>query len=278
MKTSLSIIWAALGVSFVTFGETSYAAGVPPAVGTTVKVKENKVDRVDSEDGLPGCTAISPLTGNFFDLRALTRSRNLEETDFHAKGYDYGHNFTMNICAPIVTVPGVVQGVANPDNVSAYYTTDSGEIISIGQSMSQPKFRGRRLVLEYTDGSPCEGSSTMRKSTLITMACDRELISELALNFVGQLNNCAYFFEARTPHACAKAGSKGGGADTLGPFGMFALIVGVMVLVYVLAVSRRRVPYVHSCVNGVFGWARRILGMNSDMSIPRSEKFSYGAK
>ncbi|KAK9486082.1 mannose-6-phosphate receptor binding domain-containing protein [Lipomyces starkeyi] len=227
-------------------------------------------------DDLQACTAIAPHTGNFFDLRGLTRVKEVDESDFHVRGHDYGHNFTINICAPVLAAGGKFSGIADPVNVSAYYTTDSGEHFSIGQVSSQPVFRGRRLVLEYMDGSPCPSYPNLHKSSIITLACDRELLSNIALNFVGQLHECAYFFEARTPHACAKAGSKGGGADTLGPFGMFALIFAVMIMVYVLAVSRRRIPYLHAFINGGFGWVRRLIGLNGNMNGGMMEKgYSY---
>ncbi|KAK9249542.1 mannose-6-phosphate receptor binding domain-containing protein [Lipomyces tetrasporus] len=226
-------------------------------------------------DDLQECTAIAPHTGNFFDLRGLTRVKDVDESDFHVRGHDYGHNFTMNICAPVLGAGGKFSGIADPRNVSAYYTSDSGEQFSIGEASSHPIFRGRRLVLEYMGGSPCPSAPNLRKSSIITLACDRELLSHIALNFVGQVNECAYFFEARTPHACAKAGSKGGGADTLGPFGMFALIFTVMVMVYVLAVSRRRVPYLHAFINGGFGWARRLIGFRSDNGGLMEKGYSY---
>ena len=40
-------------------------------------------------------------------------------------------------------------------SVAAYYTMN-GETYSIGRNNSAPIFRGRKLILNYTDGSPCE--------------------------------------------------------------------------------------------------------------------------
>ncbi|KAK9459913.1 mannose-6-phosphate receptor binding domain-containing protein [Lipomyces oligophaga] len=213
-------------------------------------------------DQFPACTAVS-ARGNFFDLRALTRVKDVDESDFYVKGYDYGHNFTMNICAPVISTPDQVEGISDPSQVSAYYTTEKGERFSIGSISQTPVFRGRRLVLEYSGGSPCPNAPSLSKSTIVTMRCDRELLAGISLSFVGQLHECAYFFEARTPHACAKAGSDGKGADTLGPFGIFAAIVGVMIMVYLLVVSRRRVPYVHAILNSFLGLAQRLVGWKS---------------
>ncbi|KAK9479071.1 mannose-6-phosphate receptor binding domain-containing protein [Lipomyces japonicus] len=207
------------------------------------------------------CSVVNPITGNFFDLQGLIRSKNADESDYHVRGYDYGHNFTMNLCAPTFE-PNKIEGVDKSENVSAYYTTGQGERYSIGQVSSTPYFRGRKLLLEYKGGSPCPDSPKSRKSALIWLACDRDLLTSIALSYVGQVHECAYFFEARTPHACAKAGSKDGGVDTLGPFGIFAVISGVMVAVYVLAVSRRRIPYVHALVNGGLGWMKVGVGLD----------------
>ncbi|KAK9454353.1 mannose-6-phosphate receptor binding domain-containing protein [Dipodascopsis uninucleata] len=204
----------------------------------------------DTAKEIMSCTAVNPVSGAYFDLSDLTRLATNDESDFHIRGHDYGQNFTLNLCAPVISTPQNVLDVENSVNVSAYYTTEKGQIVSIGQANDRPMFRGRKLVLEYTDGSPCPTAPNLRRSTLITLSCDRELLQTIAFSFVGQLHECAYFFEARTPHACPKAGSSSNGPDTLGPFAMFAVISFVMASVYVLVISRRRVPYIHACLNG----------------------------
>lgn len=87
------------------------------------------------------CTAVA-TTGSFYDLRPLTikpsvsgkKSDKNEKVDsWHAKGYDYNANFTLNICAPVVEeLEGVVGVDSNAiKNVSAYYST-GGEVYSLG--------------------------------------------------------------------------------------------------------------------------------------------------
>ncbi|KAI4124083.1 MAG: hypothetical protein LQ347_005864, partial [Umbilicaria vellea] len=88
------------------------------------------------------CTIYSPTSGSFFDLNALsvqlpTEGKKAHKDDrtesWHAKGYDYGTNFTLNFCAPVVEelrdVDGVEEGLWR--NVSAYYKLD-GKTYSIG--------------------------------------------------------------------------------------------------------------------------------------------------
>jgi hypothetical protein len=81
------------------------------------------------------CT-ISSASGSFFDLRSLsiqpvppgtTPGKNQKTDSWHAKGYDYKSNFTLNVCAPVVETLDNVQGVDKDlwKNVSAYYEVGS---------------------------------------------------------------------------------------------------------------------------------------------------------
>ena len=113
----------------------------------------------NSENPLEPCTIISPLTGAFYDLNTITVQPSKDDGDksWHARGYDYGKNFTLNFCAPVIEKLEHVIDVPESlwQNVSAYYKDGESEI-SIGQASSKPVFRGRKLVLNYTEGSYCE--------------------------------------------------------------------------------------------------------------------------
>ncbi|KAJ2905939.1 hypothetical protein MKZ38_003727 [Zalerion maritima] len=233
------------------------------------------------------CTATSTI-GSFFDLSPDT-AQVLEQggtpkhgqltTDYMAKGYDYHANFTVNICAPAVSQVENVVGVDKDlwRNVSAYYVSD-GDVYSLGQESGELKIRGKKLVLQYTGGSPCgvekkvidkrngdvhEGAAYKytdyaneefsesdmldddgdpiektpdthrRKSMTISFLCDRDPLSEkLAISFVGtDPDECSYFFEARSQHACATAEKHKPGS--VGPGSVFAIILAIAVLVYV---------------------------------------------
>ncbi|KAG6037514.1 hypothetical protein E4U41_005043 [Claviceps citrina] len=238
---------------------------------------------------LPACTATaSSGTGGFFDLRPVTahppREGKQHKTgvvkDYHAKGYDYGKNFTLNICGAVVDPVTDVMGVSKSSwaNVSAYYMSH-GSIYSIGSESMDLVSRGRKLVLQYTGGSPCEPSksskgsrgashqlsdydrrgsresssthhpheveslkkdgddkhtTSRRKSTTISFLCDRDPSnSQAALSFVGvSPDECSYFFEARSVHACA--GAEPHKPGSVGPASVFGLILVIAILVYVL--------------------------------------------
>lgn len=236
------------------------------------------------------CTIRSPTSGAFFDLNPLhilppteSKSKHPRETSWNTTGYDYGYNFTLNFCGPVIETLEKVEGVDKEDykNVSAYYKDGEGKVFSLGSENHEPVLRGRKLVLNYTGGSPCGGesksrrsmdllsereiiddddgkddkkkgkddkdddkkdkddkpkhpsSSSRRKSTIISMLCDRDPISpQLTLNFVGaDTDECTYFFEARSSAAC---GGIEVAKQTLSPGGVFGVIAIITFAVYIV--------------------------------------------
>ncbi|GES60818.1 vacuolar sorting receptor [Aspergillus terreus] len=202
-------------------------------------------DSSSPRDTLSPCVARSPTTGLYYDLNALSLSpptagdeksrKNTREESWHAKGHDYRANFTLNICAPVVENIKDVVGVDRErwGNVSAYYERD-GKIYSIGQQASEPFFRGRKLVLNYTDGSPCgESSDNRTKSTIMSFLCDRDAgPSQVTPSFVGTMDECTYFFEVRSSAACGGIPLSDG--QGLGPGGVFGVIALIAVAAYLV--------------------------------------------
>ncbi|CAK4030627.1 mannose 6-phosphate receptor [Lecanosticta acicola] len=118
------------------------------------------------------CTITSPYSGSFFDLTSLQlfdpkenpkKLKHPREHSWNATGWDMGYNFTINICQPVIEKVEDVVGIEKSmwKNVSAYYKQD-GKTYSLGQQNDELVMRGRKLVLNYTDGSPCD---TAGKST-----------------------------------------------------------------------------------------------------------------
>ncbi|KAH8898135.1 mannose 6-phosphate receptor domain-containing protein [Thozetella sp. PMI_491] len=239
------------------------------------------------------CVAHSQ-SGAFFDLRPDTAiilekdkkaPKNAQLTDYTAKGYDLNYDFTLNICGAVVKP--VEKAVDVPSslhsNISAYYEKD-GKVYSLGLQSSKLVSRGRKLVLQYTGGSPCatdksdkrdavhdgarynkyydedseetspkgkvankettktkdtdkekdKGDTTRRKSATISFLCDRDpLNTHAAASFVGvDPDECAYFFEVRSQHACA--GAEPHKPGSVGPGSVFAIIFFIAVLVYLV--------------------------------------------
>lgn len=123
------------------------------------------------------CTVRSPTSGAFFDLSPLqilqpseSKLKHPREISWNTTGYDYGYNFTLNICGPVLEDIKDVEGVDKNQwrNVSAFYRTGKkGEdVVSIGQQNEWPVVRGRKLVLNYTNGSPCGEGKSRRSADL----------------------------------------------------------------------------------------------------------------
>ncbi|KAM7201130.1 cation-dependent mannose-6-phosphate receptor [Rhypophila sp. PSN 637] len=244
------------------------------------------------------CVATS-TSGAFFDLRPDTAvviaegekpGRGVKTEDYLARGYDYGYNFTLNICGAVVKGIEDVVGVDKSDwkNISAYYE-EKGKVYSLGQQSGTLTPRGRKLVLQYSNGSPCggkdkekdkrrkrrtpdilgsvhEGAANKyhdypdyedddymvnkdddddekkdkkkdkeghRKSATISFLCDHDPEISTTASFVSaDPDECAYFFEVRSQHACATAEPHKPGS--VGPGSVFAIIFFIAVLVYIV--------------------------------------------
>lgn len=120
------------------------------------------------------CTIRSPTSHAFFDLNSLhiedpaqSKAKHPRDYSWNTTGWGLPYNFTMNFCGPVIEpiedVVGVDKNVWR--NVSAYYK-QGGKVYSIGQQNSAPVFHGRKLVLNYTNGSPCDSERAKREHTV----------------------------------------------------------------------------------------------------------------
>ena len=105
-------------------------------------------------------------------------------------------------------------------------------LLPVSEQASDPIFRGRKLVLNYTNGSPCPGdwntasknSSVRTKSTIMSFLCDRDATANTATpSFVGTMDSCTYFFEVRSSAACGGI-AVDPNAGGLGPGGVFGVM------------------------------------------------------
>ncbi|EXJ95920.1 cation-dependent mannose-6-phosphate receptor [Capronia coronata CBS 617.96] len=253
------------------------------------------------------CTIHSPSTGSFFDLRPLhltaegTKYQVASNESYHVKGYDYPSNFTMNFCGPVVEELDDVEGIpmTKVANVSAFYKDQRGDIYSIGQQNDQPLFRGKKLLMNYTMGSPCPDvdengvpidrdamASTdkrRRKSTMLSFICDTSplLSTRPAISFLGTPDHCTYIFEVRSRYACGgttSAGEKG----TLGPGGVFAVILGIALLVYLIGgvVYQRNVMHQRGWkqLPNYAVWAGLFSFISRPLSMPRRKRNGSSAR
>ena len=133
------------------------------------------------------CTIRSPTSGAFFDLNPLhilppaeSKSKHPRATSWNTTGYDYGYNFTLNFCGPVIETLEKAEGIEKGDlrNVSAYYR-EGDRVFSLGRENHEPVLRGRKLVLNYTGGSPCGGGGAEVKSRRsVDLLGEREIIDD----------------------------------------------------------------------------------------------------
>lgn len=118
-----------------------YFSALPNALLLLLALHTGVAYSDDETKPLDPCT-IASSTGSFYDLRPLTikppvegqkPSKTEKTTSWHARGYDYKNNFTLNICAPVVEELKDVVGIKESmvKNISAYYESGS-EMYSLG--------------------------------------------------------------------------------------------------------------------------------------------------
>lgn len=88
------------------------------------------------------CTIRSPTSGAFFDLNPVNIQlpaegkkwpKDARNESWPARGYDYGSNFTLNFCGPVVEEIEAAVGISKSklDRIGAYYEK-GGKVYSIG--------------------------------------------------------------------------------------------------------------------------------------------------
>lgn len=192
--------------------------------------KEPALPELEEMTDLEPCTIVNPLNHQFIDLSSLSTSDEGHPLPWIAK--DNGRNYTLGICSyPSKNTHDFSD--LNATTVGGFYS-DNSTFVSIGEFSTVPKFKGKKLVLTYENGSYCDkliDSSTgerLRKSSIITFTCDRDMLAKASVQFVAEANDCTYFFEVRSHHACPTAPQ----ANNFAVVWIFLLIVFTALGVY----------------------------------------------
>ncbi|KAI5967388.1 MRL1 [Candida theae] len=178
---------------------------------------ENEEPKEEPKEETPDpCTVKNPLNQGFIDLRGLSATGNENKpAPWKSRGYDSGKNFTIGICSNPFKQShnelNEIQDSVNSTRIGAYYVDPkTNKYVSIGEYSTQPMFRGRKLTLTYENGSFCNAydsasGARLRKSTILTFTCDREMSAKASVSYVGSANDCTFFFEVKSHHACPTA-------------------------------------------------------------------------
>ncbi|GEQ69129.1 hypothetical protein JCM33374_g2800 [Metschnikowia sp. JCM 33374] len=202
------------------------------------KQTDPKQDGASDDIELEACTTLNPMKG-FIDLRGLS-NYGLEGKvqPWMAKDYDSSRNFTLGICSsPVkksIVNTAVFQDAVNASEVGAYYIDPSTQkYVSMGQFTGKPVFKGKKLTMTYENGSYCDSimstdGSRIRRSTILTFTCDREMLNKAHITYIASSQECAYMFEIRSHYACPTAAK----ADNLAAIWIFLLILMAALLVF----------------------------------------------
>ncbi|KAG0332135.1 Cation-independent mannose-6-phosphate receptor CI-MPR [Podila horticola] len=167
----------------------------------------------------PDCTVTH--NGKFYDLRPLIRESGDDWVP--DTGNDDQIQYKLNVCH---TVLYKELDVKNPDGVASWGKRGKGR--SLGQLSKTPFFRSENLLLKYENGDEClGGTGELKRSTLIHFVCDNSVSGQGKPVLIADSNECSFWFEWRTPSACATDKPK---SDNSG--GVFGTILGVALFVY----------------------------------------------
>ncbi|KAM8847361.1 cation-independent mannose-6-phosphate receptor [Synchiropus picturatus] len=152
------------------------------------------------------CLVTDPNTLEQYDLSSLSRSTSggnwqvMDLTDGKILSKYY-----INVCRPLNAVAGCSRSASvckmkfDPDQGSRKEVV---EVSNMGVSKRGPIIEGRdRLLLEFTDGSPCPGGQALQYRTVIHLICSRGSVSTGPRFFMFQ--NCTAIFKWETRAACA---------------------------------------------------------------------------
>ncbi|EPX75147.1 cation dependent mannose-6-phosphate cargo receptor [Schizosaccharomyces octosporus yFS286] len=191
----------------------------------------NPTRRGSKDKEEPFCSLHHPGTGEFYDLSPLSRSNLSAKGDYNVSGYDYGVNFTLNLCKPVTTNLSdyyLAGDIPSAKSIGGFFTNERNRLFSIGEASSSPYFRGRKLIMELENGSLCPSSHDRRKKSIISFSCNRDPYASSSISYIASVFDCVYFFEWKTIHACPTVKKE----TTLSPLSVFLIFCTVAFLAY----------------------------------------------
>lgn len=205
-----------------------------------MNLREKAAQTLKDQEIEDPCTVFHPVTHQFIDLRELSYVGDHQHTSisWHARAFDDKYrNYTLGVCANPYKHEGTFTNDVNTSTVGAYFNNPTdNKLILIGEYSTKPEFHGRKLTLTYSNGLYCDNlvdsktGERIRRTTVLTFTCARDMMARASVHFVAQAHDCTYFFEVRSHHACPMAPK----SNNMAAVWIFALILSAAVLVLAL--------------------------------------------
>lgn len=194
--------------------------------------------KLEPDHELDSCT-VSSVARGFMDLRPLSSLGNEGKAQpWVVKAHEDMRNYSIGVCSSPVR-KSHLSSILFADNVNgsevgAYFIDPkTQEYILMGQLNDKPVMKGRKIILNYENGSFCRNivstlGERLRRNTILTFVCDRETMTKAHISHVTSVQDCTYMFEIRSHFACPTAAK----ADNLAAIWIFFLILLAALLVY----------------------------------------------
>ncbi|CAB4424849.1 unnamed protein product [Rhizophagus irregularis] len=184
---------------------------------------------VKAEENPQPCTVTNETTNKYYDLSPLKKT---EGNDWIVYGYGTGWTFYINVCHGVLYRDDK-DSESNFEDIGVYginpelYNRTLEKSHNIGKLSNNPLIRGDKLVMEFSNGKLC-GLTNYKSASVVSFICDKTVEGQGQPIFISSYQDCAFFFEWRTPAACPtdkKDASKGG-------WGVFFTIFVIALIVY----------------------------------------------
>ncbi|CAG8448322.1 21416_t:CDS:2 [Dentiscutata erythropus] len=213
---------------------------------------------VKAEDSSADCKVTNATSQLTYDLSGLKRTE-----DWKIESKDFNYKFRMSVCRAL-NDPG---NVKQKENAGVWGSKTSEE--NLGNYNMTPYLIDDMLFLKYEGGENnyCKTTdSTYFYTSLIRFICDQTVDKSNPPKLINVFNDCAFWFEWRTPIACpVKMNSQ-----STSPIGVFFTILGIALAVYFIGgVVYNRIVYNASGVRQIPHWEfwRDTLDFTKDMIL-----------
>ncbi|CAG8478865.1 9064_t:CDS:2 [Acaulospora morrowiae] len=200
---------------------------------------------VNAEDTNLDCQVKNVTSQQIYDLRPLIRESG---ADWEVVSQNY--TFHLNVCHKILYDK---TGLSNVDSFGIWGKREGGnENLKVfsGKFSKEPQLIEGALHLKYESDDHC-GTNDYKRSALIVFTCDQTVDGSGAPRFVTSFNDCAFWFEWRTPVACPSK-IKGEG---MGSWGVFFTISGIALAAYLIGgIAYNRIVYRAAGLNQIPNW------------------------